>query len=74
MWGSSQSSFRASETNLGDLPGGLVAKNPPPNAVDAGMNPSQGIKIPQASRQLRPCVAMKIPHAATKTQCIQMNK
>ena len=74
MRGSSHSSLRASETNFGDLTGGLVAKNPPSNAVDAGMIPDRGIKIPQGARQLSPRVAMKIPHAATKTQCIQINK
>ena len=41
------------------FPCGPVAKNPPCNAGDTGSTPGQGTKI---------------PHAATKTQCRQINK
>ena len=38
----------------GNLPGGLVVKNPPSNAGDMGLIPGQGTKIPHAMWQLNP--------------------
>ena len=35
-----------------DFPGGPVVKNPPSNAVDEGLIPGQGTKIPCVSEQL----------------------
>ena len=37
-----------------DFRGGPVVKNPPSNAVDAGLIPGRGTKIPHAARQLSP--------------------
>ena len=34
------------------VPGGLVVKNPPPNAGDVGSISGQGTNIPQAAGQL----------------------
>ena len=34
--------------HIWDFPGGLVVKNPPYSAGDAGSSPGQGTKIPHA--------------------------
>ena len=71
-----------------DFPGGPVVKNPPCDAENKGSIPVQGTEIQHASPQLlsppatsRVLVpqwkivhnAVKVPHAATKTQCSQVN-
>ena len=44
-----------------DFPGGLVVKNLPSNAEDAGLIPGLGTKIPHAIGQLSPCAATTEP-------------
>ena len=64
-----------------------MVKNPPSNAGNVGLIPGRGNKIPHAAGQLSPRdlkpepqlersprAATKIPRAATKTRCIQINK
>ena len=46
---------------LGDLPGGLVVKNPPSNAGDVGSISGWGTKIPRATGQLSRCMATTEP-------------
>ena len=60
------------ECRLRDFPGGPVVKNPPSNAEDRGSISDQGTKTPHAMGRLSPCATTKIPHATTKTQCIQI--
>ena len=48
-----------------DFPGGLVVKNPPYNAGEAGLIPGRGTKIPHAARQLSP--------RATTTELTHLN-
>ena len=45
-----------------DFPGGLVVKNPPSNAGDAGLIPGWGTKIPHAAGQLSPCALQPSGH------------
>ena len=47
------------------FPGGPMVKNPPSNAGDVGLIPSQGTKIPHATGQLS-------PHAAT-TELVRLH-
>ena len=47
------------KTDLGDLPGGPVVKDPPSNAVDTGLIPGWGTKIPQALGQQSLCCTTK---------------
>ena len=49
----------------GDFPAGLVVKNPPYNAGDAGLIPGQGTGIPHATGQLSP--------RATTTELARLN-
>ena len=42
-----------------DFPDGPVVKNPPSNAGDTGSIPSQGTKIPHATRHLKPVLHNK---------------
>ena len=42
-----------------DFPGGLVVKNLPSNAGDAGSIPGGGTKIPCATGQLSPCATTR---------------
>ena len=44
---------------LWDFPGGLVVKNLPSNAGDAGSVPGRGTKFPQAMGQLSQCTATR---------------
>ena len=63
-----------------------MVKNLPSNAGDTGSIPGQGTRVPRATGKQRLCATAaepmcpnwrshvlhhKIPHAATKTQCIQ---
>ena len=50
---------------MGDFPGGPAVKNPPYNAGDMGLIPSQGTKIPHAAGQLSP--------QATTTELVHLN-
>ena len=68
---------------LRDFPGGPVVKNPPANAVDAGLIPGQGAQTPQALGRLSRWAALqlesqqtavRVPHAAAETGRSQMNK
>ena len=45
----------------GTFSGGPVVKNPPSNAGDTSLIPGLGTKIPQATRQLSPCVKTAEP-------------
>ena len=65
-----------------------MVKNLPSNAGDTGLIPGQGTKMPHSAGQLSPhtlqpahhnlrdaCAPQgKIPHAATKMRCSQINK
>ena len=53
--------------------GGPVVRNPPFNASGHGFDPGRGTKISHAIGQPSLCAAMKILHAATKTQHSQIN-
>ena len=69
---------------LGDFLGGPEIKNLLCNAADVGSMPGWGSKIPHAMEQLSPCTATrgsiccndttKVPCAASKMQCSQVNK
>ena len=49
------------EVQCGDFPGGPVVKNLPCNAVDTGLIPGRGTKIPHAMEQLSPLTATTEP-------------
>ena len=49
-----------------DFPGGLVVKNPPSNAGDAGLIPGQGTKIPHVVEQWSPHAVAKTWHSQIK--------
>ena len=61
--------WKSSDLQWKDFPGGPVVKNPPSDAEDVGSVPSQRTKIPHVTGQLSPHATIKEnPHATTKAQ------